>query len=187
MIKQNLVIYSIPILFKILKEIENETNFNILYVSNKKDFDNQNFSDFLILVQKKKLPYNNVLELTLPIKITKLIEIINIEFMKLKTKEQSAIFIGEYSINLNARTLEFKNDVIHLTEKEVNLIIYLNNSKKPVNIENLQSEVWGFKNQLESHTVETHIHRLRKKILNKFNKNNLILSNKNGYFLNKLS
>ena len=53
MIKQNLVIYSIPILFKILKEIENETNFNILYVSNKKDFDNQNFSDFLILVQKK--------------------------------------------------------------------------------------------------------------------------------------
>ena len=107
--------------------------------------------------------------------------------MKLKTKEQSAIFIGEYSINLNARTLEFKNDVIHLTEKEVNLIIYLNNSKKSVNIENLQSEVWGFKNQLESHTVETHIHRLRKKILNKFNKNNLILSNKNGYFLNKLS
>ena len=89
------------------------------------------------------------MELTLPIKITKLIEIINIEFMKLKTKEQSAIFIGEYSINLNARTLEFKNDVIHLTEKEVNLIIYLNNSKKSVNIENLQSEVWGFKNQLE--------------------------------------
>ena len=127
------------------------------------------------------------MELNLPIKITKLVEKINIEFMKLKTKEQSAIFIGEYSINFNARTLEFKNDVIHLTEKEVNLIIYLNNSNKSVNIESLQSEVWGFKNQLESHTVETHIHRLRKKILNKFNKNNLILSNKNGYFLNKLS
>ncbi len=186
MIKQNLVIYSIPILFKILKEIEKEVNFNVMSVSNVKDFDLQNFSDYLILVEKKKLPYNNVLELNLPIKISKLIEKINIEFIKLKSKEQSAIFIGKYRVNLNARTLEFGNDIIYLTEKEVNLIIYLNNSNKSVNIKNLQSDVWGFKNHLETHTVETHIHRLRKKILNKFNKNDFILSDKKGYFLKKL-
>ena len=81
--------------------------------------------------------------------------------IKIKTKEQSEINIGSYVLNLNARILVL-NSIIHLTEKEVNLIMFLNKSEKPVNIEELQLEVWGFKNQLETHTVETHIHRLRK-------------------------
>ena len=74
---------------------------------------------------------------------------------------------------------------IFLTEKETNLIIYLDKSKQPVNVDELQSEVWGYKNQIETHTVETHIHRLRKKILNELNKDNFILSNKIGYYLSK--
>ena len=76
---------------------------------------------------------------------------------------------------------------ISLTEKEVNLIVYLKNATKPVSIQMLQLEVWGYKNLLESHTVETHIHRLRKKILLKFNLDNFIISDKKGYYLNRLS
>ena len=93
--------------------------------------------------------------------------------------------IGSYELNLNAKTLKLDSKSIFLTEKETNLIIYLDKSKQPVNVDELQSEVWGYKNQIETHTVETHIHRLRKKILNELNKDNFILSNKIGYYLSK--
>ena len=59
--------------------------------------------------------------------------------------------------------------------------IYLLNKKLPTSIEELQKEVWGYNSELETHTVETHIHRLRKKIKEKFNEDNLIISSKNGY------
>ena len=186
MIKQNLVVYSIPILFEILKELENELNLEIIFVSNKKALEKLNSSDTLILTDKKNLNLLNNLELKFPLKISKLIEKINVKMIKIKTKEQSEINIGSYILNLNARILVLNSKIIHLTEKEVNLIMFLNKSEKPVNIEELQLEVWGFKNQLETHTVETHIHRLRKKILDVFEVNNFIISEKKGYYLNKL-
>ena len=93
--------------------------------------------------------------------------------------------IGSYELNFNARILKLSEKNIFLTEKEADLIIYLNKSKKPVKVDELQSEVWGYKDQIETHTVETHIHRLRKKILNQLKKDNFILSNKNGYYLSK--
>ncbi len=71
-----------------------------------------------------------------------------------------------------------------LTEREINLIIYLNNSAKPVKIDALQKEVWGHGSKLETHTVETHIYRLRKKIKEKFNDENFIVSFKEGYKIN---
>ena len=55
------------------------------------------------------------------------------------------------------------NNRLKLTEKEINSIIYLSKSKKPVKIQELQSNVWGYQSQLETHIVETHIYRLRKK------------------------
>ena len=79
--------------------------------------------------------------------------------------------------------LILNSKIINLTEKEVNLILYLHNSNKPVNVKTLQLEVWGYRNSLESHTVETHIHRLRKKILSTFNLDDLIISKKGGYYL----
>ena len=81
--------------------------------------------------------------------------------------------------------LNFNSESISLTEKEINLIIFLNNSKNPVSVYKLQKEVWSYKNKIETHTVETHIHRLRKKILKEFKKEDFILSNKSGYYLNK--
>tara|TARA_B100000003_G_scaffold152922_1_gene138205 strand:+ start:44 stop:646 length:603 start_codon:yes stop_codon:yes gene_type:complete len=186
MIKQNLAIYSIPTLFNILKELENELNINVSLISNKQELDKLSFSEYLIITDKKNLNFINLLEVNFPLKIKVLIEKINIKLIKIKTKEQAEILIGNYVLNQNARTLELKSKLINLTEKEVNLILFLHTSEKPVNVEKLQLDVWGYKGQLETHTVETHIHRLRKKILDMFKINNFIVSDKHGYYLNKL-
>ena len=74
---------------------------------------------------------------------------------------------------------------IKLTEKEINSIIYLLKANKPVKIRELQSNVWGYQSQLETHTVETHIYRLRKKISKVFKDENFILSKDDGYEVNK--
>ena len=82
------------------------------------------------------------------------------------------------------KVLEFPLDNdLNLTEKEVNLILYLRSSTEPVKVKTLQQEVWGYRNSLETHTVETHIHRLRKKILSTFNLDDLIVSKKDVYYL----
>ena len=68
-----------------------------------------------------------------------------------------------------------------MTEKEINTILYLSNSTEPVSINDLQKKVWSYQLDIETHTVETHIYRLRKKILKAFNDNLFITSEKNGY------
>ena len=73
------------------------------------------------------------------------------------------------------------NTKLKLTEKEINTIVYLSKSNKPVGINELQKKVWSYKFDMETHTVETHIYRLRKKILNTFNDKEFIISKKNGY------
>ena len=77
----------------------------------------------------------------------------------------------------------YKNYSIDLTEKEVNIIIFLKDSKKPVKISQLQSEVWGHNSKLETHTVETHIYRLRKKLSDTFKDDDFIKSSKLGYII----
>ena len=119
-----------------------------------------------------------------PIKISKLIEKINIQSLKLQFNEKSEFRIGQYKIDLNSRELISTKNTIKLTEKETNIIIYLSQSSDPVSIDQLQFSVWGYQSKLETHTVETHIYRLRKKILNQFNDKNFILSYKNGYKIN---
>ena len=74
-----------------------------------------------------------------------------------------------------------KNTKLKLTEKEINTISYLSKSEKPVSIDELQEKVWSYQSDIETHTVETHIYRLRKKILNTFKDKNFIISEKNGY------
>ena len=74
-----------------------------------------------------------------------------------------------------------KNIKLKLTEKEINTITYLSKSDKPVSVDELQEKVWSYQSDMETHTVETHIYRLRKKILTTFNDNNFITSEKNGY------
>ncbi len=153
----------------------------------KKKLEFKNTSNWIIITDKINLDFPNILKIKFPLKISKLIEKINIQVIKFKAKEKSNIQIGKYILDTNSRKLILNSNKINLTEKEVNLVLFLKNSSKPVNIQKLQVKVWGYKNSLESHTVETHIHRLRKKILTNLNSSNLILSNKNGYFLNKSS
>ena len=185
MIKQNLIIYSNSILYDILKELEKEINYNVEQIFSEAELNDKEFSQYLILSNKKTNKISNAIKLDFPLKISKLIEKVNIQFIKLKTKEQSSVSIGKYEIDLNSRMLNLNSDSISLTEKEINLIIFLSKSKTPVSINKLQEEVWGYKNEVETHTVETHIHRLRKKILSQFNKDDFILSDKRGYYLKK--
>ena len=116
-----------------------------------------------------------------PLELLKLIESINIKFLKKKYSQQSDISVGQYKLNLNSRKISDKNDSLNLTEKEIHIIIFLKDSKKPVKISQLQSKVWGHNSKLETHTVETHIYRLRKKINDTFNNDDFIKSSKLGY------
>lgn len=185
MIKQNLIIYSNPILYEILKEIENEIEYSVNKISSDKQINYEELSENLVLTNVKSSKILNSIELEFPIKIAKLIERINIKFIKLKTKEKASVSLGKYEIDLNARLLKLNSNSVSLTEKEISLILFLNKSKYSVSINKLQEEVWGYKSETETHTVETHIHRLRKKILNEFKRDDFILSNKSGYYLNK--
>jgi DNA-binding response OmpR family regulator len=89
--------------------------------------------------------------------------------------------VKNYTIDLNSREMLLKNLKLKLTEKEINTINYLSKSNKPISIDELQENVWSYQSDIETHTVETHIYRLRKKILNIFNDNDFIVSEKNGY------
>ena len=110
-----------------------------------------------------------------------MIEKLNIEFLKLKFNEQSQVIISNYTIDINARKMFSNNASLKLTEKEVNTIIYLSKVNKPITINELQTKVWDYNSDLETHTVETHIYRLRKKFLDLFGDDKFIISIKNGY------
>ena len=71
-----------------------------------------------------------------------------------------------------------------MTEKEINTILYLSKKKKPINIKELEKAVWQYQSEIETHTVETHIYRLRKKIYNTFHDKNFLISKKDGYLIN---
>ena len=184
---QNLIIYDFQILFNILEEIEENLNFKLLNIS-KNDFSKIKLkkSTNYIIISKKKINNleNQVLFNIYPLKITKLIETININFLKNKFNKQSEIDIGLYKINLNSRKMFSNERTLDLTEKEADIILFLKNSTKPVTISELQSKVCGYNSRLDTHTVETHIYRLRKKISNKFNNDKFIISSKLGYNIN---
>ena len=180
---QILIIYDYQILFEILNEIKEYLNFEIIK-SNKNEFNSIKFdqiSNYLIISSKKQKNFDNCLVIEkVPIKLEKVIEYININFLKNKFSDQSDLKIGKYKLDLNSRKIIFNNIALNLTERETNLIIFIY-QKGNVSIKELQKKVWDYSNDLETHTVETHIYRLRKKILKTFNDNNFITSEKNGY------
>ena len=181
---QNLIIYEFTSFYKIFKEIEKELNFNIIEAIDYKNFKSiTNGLDNYIVVSKKN--YSNITNQVIidkfPINILKVTEKLNIEFLKKKFNDQSHIKVKDYKINLNSRQIIFENKKLKLTEKEVNTIIYLLNSKNSVSPMELQKNVWGYHSDLETHTVETHIYRLRKKFLDFFGDSSFIVSIKNGY------
>ena len=180
---QTLVIYDFKILFEILTELESHINFSLLNVKKLTDLNFKTLENYIVISVKKQNIENQILIDKFPIHINKLVELINIKFLKKKYNQQSQIDIGTYKLNLNSRKIFNKKNSINLTEREANIIIFLYNSKKPVKISKLQTEVWGHNSRLETHTVETHIYRLRKKINNIFSDENFIKSSKVGYII----
>ena len=112
-----------------------------------------------------------------------MLDSINIQLIKLKFNHQSKINIKGYELNLNSKFFSKNNLNLKLTEKEIEVILYLNETKIKHDVSDLQKNIWGYSLGMETHTVETHIYRLRKKISNKFNDKNFILTSQNGYFI----
>ncbi len=181
---QTLVIYDFKVLYEILTEIENYLNFNLIKINKLKELNSNSLENYLVISNKKKKDVEEqIIVNKFPIDINKLIESINVKFLKNKYSQQSEINLGNYKLNLNTRSIHKNGTSLNLTEREANILIFLNNSKKPVNISKLQTEVWGHNSKLETHTVETHIYRLRKKINNLFNDKSFIKSSKSGYII----
>ena len=184
MSRQDLIIYNFTELYQILEELGEDLNFNIVFVDTEEFLNKRvkNLNNYLIISNKKYSDIQNQFVLdNLPINVFKLIEKINIEFLKLQFNSQSEVKVNNYTIDLNSREILTKNTKLKLTEKEINTITYLSKSDKPVSVDELQEKVWSYQSDIETHTVETHIYRLRKKILKSFNDNNFITSEKNGY------
>ena len=186
MSKQNVLIFKIPELFKILNELKNYLDFTIYSSLEEEDLFSfkKKISNYLILTDSKNQIEGEKSQLILnkfPDSIYSIIEKINVALLKQKYSEQSDILIGKYSIDLNSRLIKSNKENLKLTEREIEIILFLQNSKTPQKIENLQKKVWGHNSNLETHTVETHIYRLRKKIIDKFKDSNFINSTKTGY------
>ncbi len=181
---QNLIIYKFNLLYHILEELGLDLNFRISFANDENSLNNQitDHGNNLIISNKKYSGIENqlVLENT-PINIFKLVEKINIEFLKLQFSSQSQLKVNNYTIDLNSREMLINSTKLKLTEKEINTITYLSKVNNPVSVDQLQEHVWSYQSDIETHTVETHIYRLRKKILKTFNDNEFIISKKNGY------
>ena len=179
-----LIIYKFTSLYHILQELGSDLNFKIISVDSKISLNEKlkNLKNYIIISNKKYPDLDNqfVLE-KIPINIFKLIEKINIEFLKIQFNSQSHVKLNNYTIDFNSREMFIESTKLKLTEKEINTITYLSKSIKPVSIDELQERVWSYQSDIETHTVETHIYRLRKKISNTFNDNEFIVSKKNGY------
>ena len=180
---QTLVIYDFKILYEILNELENHINFSFIHINKLADLNFKTLNNYLVISGKKQNIENQIIIDQYPIEINRFIELVNINFLKKKYNQQSEINLGTYKLNLNSRKIFDDENSLNLTEREANIVIFLYNSKKPVKISKLQTEVWGHNSKLETHTVETHIYRLRKKINNIFSDENFIKSSKAGYII----
>ena len=192
MIKQNIFIINYNQLYEILDEIKENLSFNIIKFENEDNFISNSDLDvknFLIisrstnkLLKSKKITESFLFNISdSPISLSNLLELINIKLIKLKFNHQSKIEIKGYKLNFNSKFFIKDNLSLKLTEKEIEIILYLNQKKIVHNVEDLQKNIWGYSMNIETHTVETHIYRLRKKIFKAFGDENFIITEKNGY------
>ena len=190
--KKNIFIINSKSLYDIFNEVKALFDFNVFEI-NKNDLEFNNFpvepnSIFLSysLEEVNKLKYLDKSKLIVldnfPIPIIKIIEKINLLFLKINYQLKSEIKVKQYILNLNDKTIKKDEKKIKLTEKELEIILFLSSNQKPQKTLNLQKKIWKYKSDLETHTVETHIYRLRKKIETEFKDAKFISSNQEGYF-----
>ena len=168
--KNQVIIFFISHLNKDLLKKENINNFPILYIqedNNKKGSFNLHFKDKLSTPFSILDFYKKVISLS----------------AKEQFRKNSLINLNGYLIDKNERKIKKNNIELQLSEKEINFLILFSENKEPINKNLVLKKVWNYSLDAETHTVETHIHRLRKKILKKFNDSNFIKNNNKGYYI----
>ena len=192
MSKSAVYILNFKVLYNIILEIKNFFNFDLLDFENEKELLNEQKKrgDRSFIVLTKENLDNTLINKKQIIKIENypfnffsLVEKINSNLLMQQYDFQSNINIKEYTLDLNSRVVSSKNNKLKLTEREIEIILFLKKHKNPININVLQKEVWGYAEDSETHTVETHVYRLRKKIKKAFDDQNFIQSDKKGYFI----
>ena len=191
-----------------LEELKDYLNFKLSFVDKEINKETLNNHDVLILHQdgllgdslekllkdskkikilvsnksdKKKDQFNEII--SLPLKISDLNQIVENAVTKKNFNKNSSILIKQYKLDKNEKKLIKNKNYILLTEKEIQLLELFLDNKKPISKNIILKEVWKYSTSADTHTVETHIYRLRKKIKSKFSDENFILNNKDGYLL----
>ena len=194
---QKLYILNIPELDKIIIEIKDYLNYEVNYFNEKKnlikkiDEDKKFLNNSIILVNQKDFPSikTKIDEKRIhcitkfPIKISNLIDQLNARLIQQNYLAQSNVNIKNFTLDINSRILKKSENELKLTEREIDIILFLKNENKPIKVDVLQKKVWKYGEDLETHTVETHIYRLRKKINDTFNDDSFIQSKKDGYII----
>ena len=156
---------------KIINQHINQSNQGVIYLSDR----NKNLLNHQVT--------NNQSVINYPLSLFNLIEKINLLYLKDEFSNKSKIKILEYTINMNTREIFKDKKKLKLTEREIDLLLFLNKVKEPQSIDNILKLVWKYSVEMETHTVETHVHRLRKKIVDIFDDQNFIKNNKKGYYI----
>ena len=178
------------IFFEIINELKFFSKFSLKFYDNHdlcmEDLNKENqvmlfFDNPLLLKIKNE---GKILEnVKMPFKILDLEKKITLLIAKDKFKKNSLINISGYIIDKNERKIKKNNLQLKLSEKEINFLIQFSKSRGPISKNLVLKNVWNYSADTQTHTVETHIHRLRKKILEKFGDDNFIKNNNKGYYI----
>ncbi len=194
MVNQKIYIINLSNFYNIISELKEHIGYEIFKFDTQEIFFDKYASksistenSILIVHEKdynffvKNINEDQIIKFKPPVNILTFIESLNVRFIQKKYQDQSNVNVKDFFLDINSRELKKGKSSLKLTERETEMILFLNNSKKPVNVETLEKEIWQHSSELETHTVETHIYRLRKKIKAEFGNDDLIKSNKNGY------
>ena len=157
--------------------------------TNKKEYEEVKKNNFPLItttqspIQQKMLLGEFVEQLNMPFSILDLEKKVVSLLARFKFKKSSLINLRGYTINKNERKIKRNNLELQLTEKEIDFLILFSQNVKPLSRNFILKNVWYYSSKSDTHTVETHIHRLRKKIFQKFNDNNFIKNNDKGYYI----
>jgi len=169
--------------------IENKKKENQIVVLFNHDQDKVKKNDLpTLLAYESTFKKNKILseissELIMPFTILEFEKRIIFLIARNEFKKNSLIHLGDYIIDKNERKIKKNNLELQLSEKEINFLVFFSKKKVPLSKNIVLKTVWNYSSESETHTIETHIHRLRKKILKKFNDNNFIKNNSKGYYI----
>ena len=196
MLNQKLYIINLSNFYDIISELKDYIDYKISKFDSKEIFfdkyksGNISIENSILVVHEKEFNFfikdineDQIIQFIPPVNIFTFIENLNVRFIQKKYLDQSNVNVKDFFLDINSRELKKGKSCLKLTERETDMILFLNNSKKPVNVETLEKEIWQHSSELETHTVETHVYRLRKKIKVEFGNDDLIKSSKNGYII----